>query len=147
MTALDCHRRNEELKDTDNVETDEWILDLFKGYHDPCPYRGLERSSWRNALLEEWDSHNFVNPPYSDMLPWVEKSICENMKGKTVVLLVKHDSSTLWFRKLHQYGAHFLFFHGRLKWRGKFSPAWPSCLAILSGPDSLLEQGSAREEE
>ena len=27
---------------SDNYRTDEWIAEIFAGWHDPCPYNGLE---------------------------------------------------------------------------------------------------------
>ena len=64
-------------------------------------------------------------------MPWVEKAIAENKKGKVVVLLVKHDSSTKWYAKLHEAGAHFLPISGRLSFSGKAAP-FPSVLVVLS---------------
>lgn len=120
------------MKESDNYETDYWLYNLFIHYHDPCPFRGVYENGWTNSLLEEWQSYNFVNPPYSDVLPWVEKSICEYQKGNTVVLLLKCDTSTRWYRKLYEAGAKFMFFHGRLKFRTGRAFGWPSMLAILS---------------
>lgn len=74
----------------------------------------------------------FVNPPYSDPLPWVLQGIKEHQKGKVVVFLLKHDSSTRWYRALHEAGAHFLMVEGRLR-HGTGKPAnFPSVLAVLA---------------
>lgn len=74
----------------------------------------------------------FVNPPYSDPLPWVLHGIKEHQKGKTVVFLLKHDSSTKWYRALHEAGARFLMIEGRLR-HGTGKPAnFPSILAVLA---------------
>lgn len=74
----------------------------------------------------------FVNPPYSNPLPWVEHAIKEHQKGKDVVLLLKMDTSTRWFTRLQEAGAMFLWVNGRLRY-GTGSPAnFPSMLALLT---------------
>jgi phage N-6-adenine-methyltransferase len=86
----------------------------------------------KDGLNSEWKGNRiFVNPPYSKPMPWVKKAIAESRKGKTVVLLVKHDSSTRWWAKLHEAGAHFLPIMGRLKFNGKAAP-FPSVLSVLT---------------
>lgn len=118
--------------DSDSYPTDEWLYTLFEGWHDPCT---LSKGEFRtqDGLGSSWGGRTFVNPPYSDPLPWVEQAIKESKKGKTVVLLLKHDSSTKWYRLLHEAGAHFLMVQGRLK-HGTGKPAnFPSLIAILHG--------------
>jgi hypothetical protein len=79
-----------------------------------------------------------VNPPYSNPLPWILKSIEENKKGKFVVLLVKVDCSTKWYMQLVNANAHIIFLNERLRF---FKSDWeynkgtkanfPSMIAIL----------------
>lgn len=99
---------------SDRWITPKWILDMFPTYHDPCPidYK-------IDAFSYDWCEHHdqvYVNPPYSDPKPWVEKAIYEIKKypDSTIIMLLKHDSSTHWFRMLHEAGARFLMFQGRL---------------------------------
>jgi len=118
-------------KGNDECATPDWILKgLFRGWYDPCPLsQGLVE---RDGLHSEWVGDRiFLNPPYSNPLPWVEKAIAESKKGKTVVLLLKHDSSTKWYAKLHEEGAHFLPITGRLSFSGKVAP-FPSVLVVLA---------------
>ena len=116
-------------KSSDDYRTDEWILDLFAGFQDPCPYQadfdGLDPSF-------SWGSRCFVNPPYSNPGPWVDRAIMENKKGKMIVMLLKHDSSTKAWRRLHEAGAHFLAPIGRLKHQTGRSANFPSILVVLS---------------
>ncbi len=116
------------IKESDHYRSDEWIWAIFDGWHDPCPYRSDDLL----GLIEPWGSQTFVNPPYSNPLPWVEKAILERERGNTVVLLLKHDSSTKWFRLLHEAGAHFLLVSGRLKYQTGKPANFPSVLAVLS---------------
>ena len=119
-------------KESDNYQTDEWLMELFKYYYDPCPYK-----TDLNLLNEDWSKHAFtgvfVNPPYSNPLPWVEKAIQTKLDHPrlNVVMLLKHDSSTKWFRLLQESGAHFLFPYGRLRFRSKRAAPFPSVLVIL----------------
>ena len=88
----------------------------------------------------------YVNPPYSNPLPWVEKAIYEIDKypDSTIVMLLKHDSSTRWFRMLHEAGATFLMFQGRLDFDSPDGlgivgscASFPSVLVVLSGYRSV----------
>lgn len=55
-----------------------------------------------DALSLEWASHGAIwcNPPYSKILPWVEKAAeqCERQR-QPVVMLVPEDMSVGWFSK------------------------------------------------
>jgi len=107
------------------------------GWFDPCPL-----GSKHDALDPEfeWGPSRyagrrcvFVNPPYSNPKPWIERSIMENRdRGALVVLLLKHDSSTEWYRLLHEAGAHFLLVHGRLKHQTGTGANFPSMIAVIS---------------
>lgn len=120
------------MTDSDSYPTDEWLSALFDEWHDPCT---LSQGEFRvkDGLGSSWGKKTFVNPPYSDPLPWVIQGIAEAKKGKTVVFLLKHDSSTKWYRLLHEAGAHFLMIAGRLKHRTGNSANFPSVLAVLRG--------------
>ena len=48
---------------------------------DPCPLYGLENGP--NGLNIDWAQTTFVNPPYSKVKVWIQKSIEEWKKGKT----------------------------------------------------------------
>jgi hypothetical protein len=122
----------QKTKNSDECATPSWIREgLFGGWFDPCPLtQGLVE---RDGLHSVWKADKiFINPPYSKPLPWIERAICEYKKGKTVVLLVKHDSSTQWWAKLHEAGAHFLPILGRLRFNNGGPAPFPSILAVLS---------------
>ncbi len=52
----------------------------------------------RNALTIPW-GHNtvWINPPYSDIAPWLRKAYVESQEGATVVVLIPLDPSTKWW--------------------------------------------------
>tara|TARA_R100000406_G_scaffold88048_1_gene73202 strand:+ start:217 stop:633 length:417 start_codon:yes stop_codon:yes gene_type:complete len=128
---------------SDSFSTPKWILDMFPNAFDPCPFNPDWDQSHYDGLVEEWPDEGliFINPPYSDVKPWVDKAFNHkfncNMKGKkiTIVMLLKHDSSTKWFAKLHEGGARFLMFQGRLAFgdhKEKRKPcSFPSVLAVI----------------
>jgi site-specific DNA-methyltransferase (adenine-specific) len=68
--------------------------DEFEFDFDPCPpdpkFDGLNCG---------WGSSNFVNPPYSQIKKWLEKSIAEHRNEKTVVLLLPSRTGTDWFHE------------------------------------------------
>jgi len=109
----------------DNWSTPKWLMILFKDWFDPCPLNG------NNGLNIEWKDKTYVNPPYSNPTPWVEKAIIENKKGKTIAMLLKLDTSTKWFLMLQEANAHFITFFGRLKFSNSKSALFPSVLVIL----------------
>jgi len=114
---------------TDNWGTPKWIMKTYEGWFDPCP---LNPDFIVDGLNIEWKEKTFVNPPYSKPLPWVQKAIEENKKGKYIVLLLKVDCSTKWYKALVEAKAHFIWFAERLKYNdcGK-TPNFPSMLVIL----------------
>ena len=129
---------------SDRWRSPAWILKMFETYHDPCPidYK-------IDAFSYDWCEHHdqvYVNPPYSDPSPWVEKAIEQVRKypDSIVVMLLRHDSSTKWFNMLHESGAHFIMTQGRLDFDspdGYGIPGscarFPSVLAVLSSQNMV----------
>lgn len=110
--------------------SDEWytpasFLSFFAGWDDPA-LPGKD-----DGLIREWGDPTYCNPPYSDPLPWVKKAILEAGKGKRVVLLLRHDSSTEWWRLLHERSAFFLAVIGRLHFSGGGRANFASVLVLL----------------
>ena len=125
----------------DNYVTDDSILQLFKDWFDPCP---LNDNPNIDGLKLDWKDKTYVNPPYSKPLPWVLKAVEENKKGKLIVMLLRMDTSTRWFKELQEAGAKFLWINGRLRFgTGKPAP-FPSMLVILNSShiqDNVQEEG------
>ncbi len=112
----------------DNYKTDDWIMELFGDWFDPCP---LNPTPETDGLLIDWKNKTFVNPPYSTPLKWVRKAIEENNKGKTIVMLLRVDTSTTWFAELNQAKAKILWINGRLKHHTGKPANFPSMLVIF----------------
>jgi hypothetical protein len=115
-------------KESDQFPTDKWLMNLFTDWFDPCP---LNPSPTVDGLSLSWKDKTYVNPPYSNVLPWVLKSIEENKQGKRVVLLLKFDSTTKWYRALVEAGAHFIHIGERLHHGHKYPSPFSSTLVIL----------------
>jgi len=121
----------------DNYNTPSFIKEIFSGWFDPCPISDGNLREFDG--LGDWKDKTFVNPPYSSPLKWVEKAISENKKGKTIVMLLRVDTSTKWYAKLVEANAEILFFNGRLHFSNK--PAnFPSMLVILSKEQIKIEE-------
>ena len=115
--------------------SDEWATPKYiyeqamaKGIYDPCPLGGLI-----DNLKSDWGASNFVNPPYSQLLRWVEKSIEQHRKGKSVLLLIPARTDTKAFRLLYEYGSEITFITGRLHFNDAKSAPFPSMLVRLCG--------------
>jgi len=113
----------------DNYATDQWIMELFEDWFDPCP---LNLNPQENGLTIDWKDKTFVNPPYSSPLNWVEKAIYENSKGKTIALLLRVDTSTQWFARLVEEKAKILWINKRLRHRTGKPANFSSMLVILN---------------
>lgn len=69
-----------------------------------------------DALLYSnlWSSRNWCNPPYSNIMPWVEKAIYEMKRGCLTVMLIPADTSVKWFKKAYDNCSECHFISGRL---------------------------------
>jgi len=117
------------------LPNDEWktpheLYRFFSHWDDPC------LPGKTDGLQREWGPRVYVNPPYSNPLPWIRKAIDEAEDGKLIVLLLKHDSSTEWWRLLHQAGAVFCPVMGRLHFSEGGPAPFPSVLVFLGAPDA-----------
>ena len=120
-------------KNTDDWAPPKYIYDqaMEKGMFDPCPL-----FSRVDGLKIEWGEINFVNPPYSNLKAWIEKSIEQSKKGKKVVLLIPARTDTKAFKMLFEYGSEITFITGRLRFNEANSAPFPSMLVDLIGGGS-----------
>jgi len=119
---------------TDNYATDKRLMQVFEDWFDPCTLNNNELREF-DGLGSSWQNKTYVNPPYSKPLAWVKKAIEENKKGKLIVMLLRMDTSTEWFKLLQENNAVFLWVNGRLRFGETNKPAnFPSMLVILPIP-------------
>lgn len=117
-------------KKSDNWATPKIMYEFYikNNYFDPCPL-----NSSFDGLKIDWKIKNFVNPPYSKIKQFVDKSIEEHKKGKEVILLIPARTDTKYFRKLVDYGCDIYFITGRLHFNESNSAPFPSCSIYLTG--------------
>lgn len=118
-------------RNSDNWNTPQIIYKRYiekLNYFDPCPL-----NSTFDGLEIEWKKQNFVNPPYSKIKEFVDKSILEHKKGKMILLLIPARTDTKYFRKLVDYGCDIYFVTGRLHFNNSNSAPFPSCYIWLTG--------------
>lgn len=117
------------VKLTDCWNTPTWLIEHFKNHFDPCP-----NNPNFDGLTINWINPTFVNPPYSKPLEWIKKAIKESKKGISVVMLLRVDPSTEWYKLLVENNAHFSYFNERLKFNDvKSSSNFSSMLVFLNG--------------
>ncbi len=118
---------------SDDYETPKDIYeDLNAEFHfndDPCPLFG-QGLPLLDGLSREWGSSVFMNPPYSDPLPWCRKAVEEMKRGKLVVGLLRGDTSTEWFHEYILPYAEIRFVRGRIKWTNGGRCPFASIIAI-----------------
>lgn len=93
---------------------------------DPCPLGGINGV---DGLSRSWGTSTYMNPPYSKPAPWVKKAYEESLQGKTVVGLLRGDTSTNWFHDWVKDKAEIRFVKGRIKFNGKPAP-FASIIAV-----------------
>lgn len=55
------------------------------------------KQSWKNSVPVGKTATGWLNPPYSDIHPWIEKAEQEQQQGFTTCFLVFSDSSSKWW--------------------------------------------------
>ena len=124
-------------KSSDSRATPKWLKDMFNDWFDPCP---LNPNPEIDGLKLEWGDKTFLNFPYSNPLPWIVKAIEESKKGKKIVILMRFDPTTKYFRMLMENNAHIFYCGERLKFTHptesiNYASPFPSILVILNQED------------
>jgi len=101
----------------------------FNFDYDPCPLR-----SEVDGLLTEWKGNIYINPPYSNIKPFLTKGIEEIRKGNanTCVYLIPIRSDTkYWHEIVIPYAVSIRFVKGRLNFNDSKSPAPFPCVIVI----------------
>jgi phage N-6-adenine-methyltransferase len=102
-----------------------WIEDNITGRPfdlDVCCIAATAKAPIYYSLIEQgidslkipWLSLNWCNPPYSDIMPWVDKAISEAEKGNTTVMLIPDKPEVGYIRKAWDHCDTFLRFPYRI---------------------------------
>lgn len=92
-----------------------------------------------NALTQPWRTKareiGWLNPPFADIAPWVEKAWRESQIGARLVMLVPAAVGANWWRD-HVHGKAFaLLLNGRLTFVGQKDCYPKDCALLVYGPD------------
>jgi hypothetical protein len=79
---------------------------------DPCPFNEAPNF---DGLEISWGKINFVNPPYSQIGEWCQKSYYEYLEGKTIVMLIPSRTDTRYWHDYVMKAQEIRFLRGRLK--------------------------------
>jgi len=134
---------------SDEWETPPWLWErlntVFRFNLDVCATKEnrLTEDWLYNALVQDWDQINYMNPPYSNVRPYLTRAVDMAERGKTTVALIKGDPSTTWWNDLVKDKATLLWIPKRVRfyYKGQAGPHvanFPSVIAIYWG-FSLVE--------
>ena len=124
-------------KKTDNWATPEWLYkeldEEFTFDFAPCPL-----NSTFDGLKMSWGKRNFINPPYSNVIGFLQKAHEELKNGNAdlCVFLTFSNTDTKWFHNYCYNIGELRFIKGRLKFvdengNTKNSAMRPSMLVIF----------------
>lgn len=102
-----------------------------------------------DGLKQSWAGETvFVNPPYSDIKAWVEKSYYEAKHQQfptTVVMLIPARTDTKYFHNFCMKASEILFVKGRLKFGNqKNSAPFPSMVVVFDSESMNSESHNPR---
>lgn len=101
----------------------------FRFDDDPCPY---DPQPLVDGLKRPWGKSTYVNPPFSNIAPWVIKAIEEKKRGKVVVMLITaRVSARYWFDYVFPYANEIRFLEGKVKFENHAGPGLPQPIAIV----------------
>ena len=119
----------------------EKINNEFNFNFDPCPLR-----SKVDNLKNDWIGNVYVNPPYSNIKPFLEKALIElkNRNAKIIVFLIPVRSDTKYFHDIIlKKASEIRFVKGRLNFNEMKSPApFPVMLVIFEQKQKPLSISS-----
>ena len=101
----------------------------FEFTFDPCPLRSAV-----DGLLLDWIGNIFINPPYSNIEPFISKGISELRKGnanKCVYLIPVRSDTKYWHDLIMKYASEIRFIKSRLNFNESKSPAPFPCVLII----------------
>lgn len=120
----------------DHWETpDEIYDDLYAEFRfslDPCP---IEADF--DGLALSWQGHTvYINPPYSDIEPWISKAYEESKNVDTVVVMLLPARTDMgWFHHYALKANEIRFIEGRLRFGGvQVNAPFPSMVVVFTNP-------------
>ena len=87
-----------------------WLLDMFSDWFDPCP-----PNPTFDGLKIPWKKKNYVNMPFNNKVPWIDKAIEEQALENTSALLLPHDTRAIWYADKVLPNSEVLMFRGNFE--------------------------------
>lgn len=116
-------------------------------FYDPCPANPTE-----DGLKTCWHLKRavYINPPYSDLTPWLAKAVEESRQGCTVMALLPARTSPFWFHKYCMKARLIYWVCGGIKFKGYPRRSPFGCMLVLfqqgwNGPPESLSCEFHRE--
>lgn len=114
----------------------EFIWDLAasdENHVAPCYYTEED-----NALVQPWAEEinldwAFLNPPFADIDPWVEKSYKESLKGANIIMLVPSSFADWWVKWVED-KAYVVHLNKRITFVGETKPYPKDCSLLIYTP-------------
>lgn len=102
----------------------------------------------QDSLLLPWESNNFSNPPFSNIMPFILKSVSEAELGNQTCMIIPNNPETAYVRKAKELADTIIEMPFRLKFlrpngemfldkKGKESGPLFSCLVAIFTPIGL----------
>ncbi len=139
------------VRRNDSVATPDYMLDdirsEFGEFFDPCPFDPEFKVD--GLKLEDWGETTFVNPPYSDIKPWIEKGLEEAGKGRTIVFLIPvRTNSAYWQKLVLPYADEIRFLDKCIEFKGyKKTCPFGLCLVVFRSSRKKLTPTIKRHHE
>lgn len=108
---------------------------------EPEPLADTTYTIEEDGLSQDWTGIVWVNPPFSDMMPWVEKIIDEisSDRVESILLLCKGDSSTNWWQKAAKEATLITAVDHRLQFQGTdYAAPFPVHLMVFGDVSPAL---------
>lgn len=94
---------------------------------DPCPINPTF-----DGLMINWQSINFVNPPYTLLKEFFFKAVYEANFGCKTIMLLPTKTDQIWFHRLINNGFEIKWIDKRLKFKNnKWSATQPHFLVLI----------------
>jgi hypothetical protein len=113
---------NNEIETSDNV-----LLELraeFGDMFDPCPFVGKGLRPEFDGRKIPWKDVNFINPPYDDISPWMEKANREMTKRNhtSIIFVPVRTGTRYWERLVYPHATEIRYLTGRIVFKGYKTP-------------------------
>ena len=114
----------------------EFAIDLAASYENSVASQFYHE---QDSALEEDNGWVFngwcwLNPPYSNIAPWVEKAAKEAQHGTQIAVLIPASVGANWWRDWVEPYSYQSFLNGRLTFVGETTPYPKDCALLLYHP-------------